>query len=624
MNCQSGGDALKGDWIANLHTVFINNLSCRVSRKVLWDLFNIYGRVADVYIKYSRNRSYTFAFVRYWLDLESKRAIAEANGRCIDGRRISVNKAMVGWNQCRSYENHKDKTSSGINRKFSGGWKVRDQRPYRSYRDALMKHPSRKMDEPTLEAIRKEDTLTNKVISSESILGGKSEDGFIERFNFNIEIPDSELSWLDNCAIAILKDYVELCSIKKLLLDNGFSGKVSPVGGISICIWFDQANERDKFLEFVSSMDSNPFESITKWDKTVRQRKYYVWILLEEVPLQLWNLKFFESLGNHWGSFIQVDEPTQLKTKLDMARMLVCVDSLAKIPAMINVNTNGYDHRIIISIKEGFWATEEEQSGLQKKNSQLQRWSDADDSLLLVIDRLEPTEFVSALSEVELNGCWGRLEDIALKELSGESSLQLSDKDLCGLIDDSVQWVSYNSRPHVEVVEEHVMEFIDPVLENSKDPKIGMGLGCEIGTRNNNSNLDETDLGKAIIPWEGISIAGYEDHEEIDYEGCLEDGPIGKAMKLRHCRAEGKKVKRKFRKPKRGVNEMIYGDKVMVEMNSDSSISDEEIIHRNKIILKEAEATLEIGSILGFDFLRSNVQMVEIFDNLSKEDCRKE
>ncbi|XVF49150.1 hypothetical protein PTKIN_Ptkin03bG0245300 [Pterospermum kingtungense] len=602
MNRQSGGDALKGDWIANLHTIFINNLSYRVSRKVLWDLFNIYRRVADVYIKYSRNRSYTFAFVRYWLDLESKRAIAEANGRCIDGRRISVNKTMFGWNQRRSYENHKDKTSSVINRKFSGGWKVRDQRPYRSYRDALMKHLSRQTDEPPLEVIRKEDALTNKVISSESILGGKSEDGFIERFNFNIEILDSELSWLDNYAIATLKYYLELCSIKKLLLDNGFSGKVSPVGGISICIWFDQANERDKFLEFVSSMDSNPFESITKWDKTVRQRKYYVWILLEEVPLQLWNLKFFESLGNHWGSFIQVYEPTQLKTKLDMARMLVCVDSLAKIPAMINVNTNGYDHRIIIAIKEGLekelkdisvedcevhGAVQCEGSGLQKKNSELQRWSDADDSLLLVIDRLELTEFVSALSEVELNGCWGRLEDIALKELSRESSLQLSDKDLCGLIDDSVQRVSHNSRPHVEVVEEHVMEFIDPVLENSEDPKMGMGLGCEIGTRNNNSNLGETDLGKAIIPWEGISIASCEDHEEIDYEGCLEDVPIGKAMKLRHCRAEGKKVKRKFRKPKKGVNEMIYGDKVMVEINSDSSISDEEIIHRNKIILKE-------------------------------------
>ncbi|XVE67271.1 hypothetical protein DITRI_Ditri08aG0147200 [Diplodiscus trichospermus] len=77
------------DWRASLFTIFVNNLSCRLSKGALWEAFNAYGRVRDVYIHYSakgdRGKKTTFAFVRYKFKSEMFKAIEVGNNRRIDG-----------------------------------------------------------------------------------------------------------------------------------------------------------------------------------------------------------------------------------------------------------------------------------------------------------------------------------------------------------------------------------------------------------------------------------------------------------------------------------------------------------------------------------------------------------
>ncbi|XVE81147.1 hypothetical protein DITRI_Ditri15bG0039300 [Diplodiscus trichospermus] len=46
------------DWRARLHTVFVDNLSRRVSRSAIWEVFNKYGRVFDVLISRSTKGRY--------------------------------------------------------------------------------------------------------------------------------------------------------------------------------------------------------------------------------------------------------------------------------------------------------------------------------------------------------------------------------------------------------------------------------------------------------------------------------------------------------------------------------------------------------------------------------------
>ncbi|XVF28873.1 hypothetical protein REPUB_Repub15cG0070000 [Reevesia pubescens] len=76
----------------------MGNLSCKVSRNALWDAFNQYGRVVDVFIslseKQGKSRSFMFAFVRYKWIHEALKAIKEGNDKKIDGKIISVKKAL--------------------------------------------------------------------------------------------------------------------------------------------------------------------------------------------------------------------------------------------------------------------------------------------------------------------------------------------------------------------------------------------------------------------------------------------------------------------------------------------------------------------------------------------------
>ena len=58
---------------SRLFTIFMGNLSKRVSRRALWEAISEYGKVVDVYIPRANNRpakGYTFAFVRYKLEFE--------------------------------------------------------------------------------------------------------------------------------------------------------------------------------------------------------------------------------------------------------------------------------------------------------------------------------------------------------------------------------------------------------------------------------------------------------------------------------------------------------------------------------------------------------------------------
>ncbi|XVF56552.1 hypothetical protein PTKIN_Ptkin06aG0130200 [Pterospermum kingtungense] len=205
---------------------------------------------------------------------------------------------------------------------------------------------------------------------------------------------------------------------------------------------------------------------------------------------------------------------------------------------------------------------------------------------------------------------------------SWEFSLQLSEKEMRGSLMTYVQWVSQIPSTHENVDDENVIERQSTnilKLQNSKGSDLGWCLECEDGPNSNIHVSGDNNMGLAIVAWdEPSSICLYDNGVAMSTEG------LSDIMKKRPSGVKCKKPKRKMRKSKRRVNKMIYGDKALMDDVPESSISDEEIGNRNKIILREAEANVEVSSILGFDFLRSQVQLVEAFDVLGVEDSRRE
>ncbi|XVE69059.1 hypothetical protein DITRI_Ditri09bG0119200 [Diplodiscus trichospermus] len=143
--------------------------------------------------------------------------------------------------------------------------------------------------------------------------------------NIDFDVEDEDLQWLEFSVIGRLKDAVFISKFKDCLDEYGIKSEVAA----------------DPFLD-----------AYCCWDKVMMQCEIPVWIVLEEVSLQLWNIKFFRTLGNQWCSFVIVDEDTLLKQRFDRARMLVIVESRLTVPSIVTVNVNGYSYKIPVSLEE--------------------------------------------------------------------------------------------------------------------------------------------------------------------------------------------------------------------------------------------------------------------------------
>jgi RNA recognition motif-containing protein len=77
--------------------IFVGNLSFRTTEEALRPLFEAYGEVASARVITSREtgRSRGFGFVEMPNDEEARKAIAEVNGRELDGRQLRVNEARA-------------------------------------------------------------------------------------------------------------------------------------------------------------------------------------------------------------------------------------------------------------------------------------------------------------------------------------------------------------------------------------------------------------------------------------------------------------------------------------------------------------------------------------------------
>ncbi|XP_039062136.1 serine/arginine-rich splicing factor 2-like [Hibiscus syriacus] len=75
-------------------TIFVDNLSKRVIRGELREVFQHYDQVVRIFIpnftQKSKYKNYTFAFVQFASEEGRRRAIQCVNGTWIDGKRVSV------------------------------------------------------------------------------------------------------------------------------------------------------------------------------------------------------------------------------------------------------------------------------------------------------------------------------------------------------------------------------------------------------------------------------------------------------------------------------------------------------------------------------------------------------
>ncbi|XVE96693.1 hypothetical protein REPUB_Repub02eG0244700 [Reevesia pubescens] len=116
--------------------------------------------------------------------------------------------------------------------------------------------------------------------------------------NFDLDIPHEEMEWLKNCAVGRIDGTLDLPDIQSTLSHSNVECSVRFLGGFSVIVLFKSNDEMDKNLKDYRELFEALFEDIVPWSPSAASRLFAFWITLTEVPLQVWNTKFFKALGD--------------------------------------------------------------------------------------------------------------------------------------------------------------------------------------------------------------------------------------------------------------------------------------------------------------------------------------
>ncbi|KAK8586735.1 hypothetical protein V6N12_021264 [Hibiscus sabdariffa] len=343
-------------------TVFVDNLSRRVSRGAIWELFSHYGKVSQVFIsmanKKPRYQFSTFAFVRFVSGKSMELAIEKMNNAKIDGRIITVSKARfpMSYNKMNNFNDsvyrsvEKNRADQGSFGKINKGQVGFDSQ---SRNKGVQNHK----DSVALDSRTFKDVLLGK--PKIGVTRESKEDSrihLVERVGskslFDIHIPVKDTIWIDMSLAGVMKQSFDLDFIQKALLSDGINAKVASWGNspLSCIITFKSASDRDDAW-------SKREEGLLYWfdylEPLVNEKGVpasFIFVSLIGVPLQCWHESFFVNLGNRWGSFIAIDQATKNASDFSSAKMIIRAESPFDIPNVIKVRSMGR----IFAIKVNF------------------------------------------------------------------------------------------------------------------------------------------------------------------------------------------------------------------------------------------------------------------------------
>ncbi|KAK8482639.1 hypothetical protein V6N13_147376 [Hibiscus sabdariffa] len=204
----------------------------------------------------------------------------------------------------------------------------------RSYRDVLLGNS--KPDVPAINLDRSE-KLSSQPAKPHSPL--------------DIHIPKKTMTWINFSPVGVLKMLYELDFVQKALLSDGIKVKLARWGNMSnSCVLsFESDEELEEAWRLKKEALVFWFDHIAPINNEDGVHAAFYSIALTGVPLHCWHESFFASIGNRWGSFIELDHSTRNLENFSEARMLVRAASPFDFPNSFSVRFRG--RSFIIKIK---------------------------------------------------------------------------------------------------------------------------------------------------------------------------------------------------------------------------------------------------------------------------------
>ncbi|GMJ11822.1 hypothetical protein HRI_004851400 [Hibiscus trionum] len=327
--------------------VFINNVSKRIHHRTLGEAFSVYGTVLDVYIAYRnpsrQGKRTTFAFVRFNSRSGVRKAVDFGDGRILDGFRIRVFEERA---KARS-KSQGAEISNTLKQPFAA---FRDNRSYTDVVRGVKNfhreipgnfRPTAKRNEATGEATT--NRLGVVIVEDKQVR---------EQYSHSSLLFVPKPTWKSLSFAGRIKPMYNVELVQDALISEGLIVQVCPWYGMLSIIRCGNKETFSRCWEMRMELIRTWFDELECLEGFEGKRKVKTWLVMKEVPLQVWDEDFFRSVASRWGELVSIDKDTLEKNRFDLARLLISVQRLADIPDKFAVIVNGVKQIIKIGLEE--------------------------------------------------------------------------------------------------------------------------------------------------------------------------------------------------------------------------------------------------------------------------------
>ncbi|GLT31165.1 hypothetical protein SLA2020_059220 [Shorea laevis] len=361
-------------------TFFFYNFPEELEAKFLWNCFQMYGKVVDVYLPSKRDkRGKRYGFVR----LTGVKNEIQMEMR--------LNEIWIGSYKMRVKIANDRQRKTAMPRKIQGAVKNNGStrimnrlvQPGQSYAQAVkskgksVNKASEQIQEKDYEAAS--DKEKGKIRLQESMEREKTE----EIIEF---IPTGEeLQWLEGGMVAVMKSMASVTEIQEQLDADGGSILLSPIGGRRVLLTERVAGSISEYKKHNEELFGLWFESIKPWEMAPKEKSRMLWLRISGVPLKAWAERCFQLIGETVGEVLMVHDDTKKKSILWDGRVLVLSSEAGKISRKTKLKVGEQVHEIEIVEEEwrsdpDWWLSEDDRkSDLETESDYSQSWCQNED-----------------------------------------------------------------------------------------------------------------------------------------------------------------------------------------------------------------------------------------------------
>jgi hypothetical protein len=298
----------KSGYVQNLDKVstsfFITNFPEEATANDLWGLFLKYGRVREVYIPKKLDKwGRRFGFVKFKEVKDVEAMSASLVDVWLGSFKLRVNHARFS----RSEKNEVDPLGVG-----SQGTCVEKEgsQAGRSFKTALL-----------------------------NINGGGSSPG--EQLVIKAATDKSFWRELQGSMVGLLACEKDVRRIQTTLYMEGYrSISVTNMGSNMVLLRSPVAGDVEKLIRSKNECLKYYFSELKPWVPGIVAKQMEIWVQVLGIPLHIWGDEFFKQLGAKFGVFLDYDDATASRRRLDVARLKILTDIWTVIDAAVKVEVD--------------------------------------------------------------------------------------------------------------------------------------------------------------------------------------------------------------------------------------------------------------------------------------------